>query len=83
MTYPYMQSVGYDLVWRPIELYINPLGGDVHFGDENHPVTLYIEGDPLKIEHLDFDDFPDHDPGPGSKRQWYDPSDGNRVKFSP
>ena len=27
--------------------------------------------------------LPSTDPGPGSKQLWYDPADGNRVKFAP
>lgn len=27
--------------------------------------------------------LPSADPGPGSKQLWYDPADGNRVKFAP
>lgn len=29
------------------------------------------------------DNLPSSNPGAGSKKFWYDPSDGNRVKFSP
>ncbi len=32
--------------------------------------------------HLRIDGLPSYYPGPGSKRFWYDPADGNRVKFA-
>ena len=48
-------------------------------GDCNISGQYLVDGNPL----VAITDLPDTPPPPGSKRLWYDPADGNKVKFMP
>lgn len=66
---------------------INPAGGNVGIGTQNPQAALDVVGDihctnRMVAGTVTIQNLPATDPGPGTKQLWYDPADGNRVKFA-
>lgn len=51
----------------------------VTFSSVNVTGALTVNGNPVSVPAT----MPSTNPGAGSKKLWYDPADGNRVKFAP
>jgi hypothetical protein len=62
-------------------IFIGSLGGEVAIQATNDAASIYK---PLRFaaSNYVFDNLPSSNPGAGSKNFWYDPADGNRIKYA-
>jgi hypothetical protein len=60
-----------------VAFFVKRSNGFVGINTDNPLAQLHVVGGGVRIENL-----PNASPGAGSKQLWYDPADGNRVKFA-
>ena len=68
------------------ELIVNASDTDINYNG-SYPVVYRVNGVEvlrmLSSGNVKWTNLPSSNPGTGTKQIWYDPNDGNRVKFSP